>query len=389
MISNTNIAFVTWDSPQTNYLQNLFLPIFNGLKNKYGYNFIIIQFSWANSEVIDLRKQAVENLGFTYYNLQVSLKPNAFIGKFISIFNHRNTINSILKKHQIDILMPRSIMPALVSLFIKNSKIKICYDADGLPILERLESLVYKKNDLSTIIFKSIESKRVKTADRIITRSEFASQYLSSNYQVNKEKFNVVVNGKDSKTYYFDEILRDKYRNKLDCTDKTILFIYIGSLGVKYRLQDMIDFFVRFNKINSNSKFIILSPDSTSVNTNIKGVLKFEAPANEVVGFLNAADIGLGFITETSSMRAAAAIKYSEYALCGLPSLISDVGDVLIHAKSLPYLKHYKSKDFFNDYFDFINQSLKMNRNENVILAQNFFSLNQAIKSYHSALCNI
>ncbi len=384
-----NICFVSWDSPETNYLQNLFLPIFYGLNKKYGYNFTIIQFSWANQEIINQRKIATESLGFNYYNLQVSLSPVAFLGKFSSVFKHIKTVNDILIKHQIQIVMPRSIMPALATFFIKNADIKICYDADGLPILERLESKLYKSTDLSTLIFRYIERKIVTSADKIITRSEFASNYLEKKYNTINSKVSVVVNGKDASKYFFDNQLRKTFRSNLQVDDSTILFVYCGSLGPKYRLEEMVDFFLKFNKIHLNSKFIILTPDSTNIDIKNTNILKFKASALEVIGYLNAADIGLGFITETTSMKAASAIKYSEYALCGLPSLISDVGDVLKHTQKLPFLKHYNADKNFEEYENFILKSISIDRNHFSHISQKFFSLDLAVNTYHKALCNI
>ena len=49
-----NILFITWDSPETRYLERLFLPIFTGLRAR-GYRFHVLQFSWGSEEIAEAR----------------------------------------------------------------------------------------------------------------------------------------------------------------------------------------------------------------------------------------------------------------------------------------------------------------------------------------------
>ena len=49
-----NILFITWDSPETRYLERLFLPIFTGLRAR-GYRFHVLQFSWGSEQIAEAR----------------------------------------------------------------------------------------------------------------------------------------------------------------------------------------------------------------------------------------------------------------------------------------------------------------------------------------------
>ena len=59
--------FVTWDSPETSYLEGLFFPLFAAIR-AHGVTVEVLQFTWGDA--VDRRKEAAAAMGVTEYRLQ-------------------------------------------------------------------------------------------------------------------------------------------------------------------------------------------------------------------------------------------------------------------------------------------------------------------------------
>jgi hypothetical protein len=72
----SNCLFITWDGPQTSYLEGLFLPIFKGL-GEHGHRIHVLQFTWANADVVLRTKEICEAAGIPYQSAPVWRKAGA------------------------------------------------------------------------------------------------------------------------------------------------------------------------------------------------------------------------------------------------------------------------------------------------------------------------
>ena len=66
----SNCLFITWDGPQTSYLEGLFLPIFKELVSR-GYQMHVLQFTWANADVVQRSKITCEAAGIPYRSVPI------------------------------------------------------------------------------------------------------------------------------------------------------------------------------------------------------------------------------------------------------------------------------------------------------------------------------
>lgn len=190
---NNNILFVTWDGQQTSYLESLFLSIFSKLK-KDGYIFHILQFTWADEEKILKQKKACEELGFSYRSVNVWRKPVSLGALFTSLKGLLDVRKAIDDFH-IDIVMPRSTQPALSTLLAlrKYSDVKFVFDADGLPLDERIDFAGQSPTSLVLRFLRDVERQAVIKSDHVITRSQAAIDILQARAGagINNDKFNV------------------------------------------------------------------------------------------------------------------------------------------------------------------------------------------------------
>lgn len=111
-----NILFITWDSDQTNYLENLFLPIFQGIQQQKPWRFHVMQFSWAPPQEIARIRLLAEKASISYLHIPVSRQPTAALGSLWTLAGGIRKIKNYLQNNEINYLMPRSTPPAWMVL---------------------------------------------------------------------------------------------------------------------------------------------------------------------------------------------------------------------------------------------------------------------------------
>src|SRR4051812_2350290 len=99
MERNKKILFIAWDSPLVTYLEGLFIPIFEQLNARYGYEFHIIQFSWASDDRIRHLTEFCRKKNIVYTHFKIILKPIAPIGKYLTLFRGVRFVNRYLKEN--------------------------------------------------------------------------------------------------------------------------------------------------------------------------------------------------------------------------------------------------------------------------------------------------
>ena len=400
-----NLLFITWDGPQTSYMEGLFMPIFQEIAKRGDYKFHVIQFTWADHQKIAHTQAAADKMGITYTAWPVLRKPNVSIGSLLTMFTSSAKIKKYIRENNIHIVMPRSTFPAMmVNQIMGAGKVpfrgfrgKLIFDADGLPIEERIDFAGLKKESFQYKLMKSAETKMLKCADAVITRSQKAIDihidHIGESY---RSKFSVVFNGRDKNVFAYQPNLREEVRQELGLKDE-FLFVYAGSLGPQYCLNEMLEILQAYAE-NHWAKFLILTGNTEFAEQNIPSELKAHVilksvPSEKVSFYLNGGDVAFGLRKPTFSMQGVAPIKLGEYLLCGLPVIaskgIGDTEKILENFEEcylydhsiglLPQIAHLKN---------FVEKVIFTNRNKIAQKAQHYFSLEAAAESYLKAIKN-
>src|SRR5690606_18632229 len=103
------------------------------------YQFHVVQFTWADAQKIAHTKAAAHQMGITYTAWPVLRKPNVSLGSLLTVLSSAGKIKKYIRENNIHIVMPRSTFPAMTVNQIKTKTFKIIFDADGLPIEERID----------------------------------------------------------------------------------------------------------------------------------------------------------------------------------------------------------------------------------------------------------
>lgn len=321
------ILFVTWDGPEVNYLESLFLPIFAALQDK-GVLVDILQFRWGDTEIAAATEAECDKAGVGYRSVTIHRRPSA-IGPFASALLGSREVRRAARDFRSDIVMPRSLMPALTVLAAGGRRLRpVLFDADGLEADERTEFRQLPKSSPIYLVLRAVERRMVREADAVLVRTSAAADVLSQRAHVPPRKFHLFANGRDPDRYEpapADE--RARIRKELGISDTDPVIAYIGSVGGKYRLRQVAKLTRAVRQIRPDAKLLVL----TAAADEARRMLAAEDPQvadsaltrrvrpDEVSSYLSVADIGTSFIKPSFSMRAAAPVKLGEYLLCGVP----------------------------------------------------------------------
>lgn len=398
-----NILFVTWDGPQVSYLEGLFLPIFEVLQSK-GMHFHILQFTWGDAATIEARRQACQDAGCSYEVVNVMRKPVA-LGSLISATHGSKHITRVIKQKNIDVVMPRSTLPALSCLLaLRNRSERLVFDADGLPLDERVDFSGQSSSGLVYRLLRDIEAQAIRRADAVLTRSTKAVDILlaRAGAQTSSDKFHVVTNGRNPNVYTTgSNESRTATRANLGLTDDTPLLVYAGSIGPQYCVDEMLKLFEMVLTKEVTTRLLILTGSPNFVYQALKSrpelinlVIVKSVAAKEVPTYLACADLGLAFRQPTFSMQGVAPIKLGEYLLCGLPVVATKgIGDTHVISDEVGYVVEDMSDTALQqvaDWFiaDVLPARIQM-RAQCRRAGIEHFSLEACAQSYYKALANV
>lgn len=398
-----NILFVTWDGPQVSYLEGLFLPIFKALKSQ-GINFHILQFTWGDTASIEARRIACQNAGCSYKVVKVIRKPVA-LGSLMSATRGGKHITRVIKQKNIDVVMPRSTLPALSCLLaLRNRSERLVFDADGLPLDERVDFSGQSSSGLVYRLLRDIEAQAIRRADAVLTRSTKAVDILlaRAGAQTSSDKFHVVTNGRNPNVYTTgSNESRAATRARLGLTNDTPLLVYAGSIGPQYCVDEMLKLFEMVLTKEANTRLLILTGSPDFVYQMLKSrpeleklVMVKSVVAKEVPTYLACADLGLAFRQPTFSMQGVAPIKLGEYLLCGLPVVATKgIGDTHVISDEVGYLVEDMNDTALQQVADwFVNDVLPQRTQMRMQCRQvglEHFSLDACAQSYYKALATV
>lgn len=389
------ILFITWDGPQTNYMEGLFMPIFNKIQLQSRYRFHILQFTWASDKQTNLVAKAAEEFGIQYSKKTILRKPNAILGSVFTVINGIQIIKKYIKNNAIDIVMPRSTMPALMINRLKNRNFKLIFDADGFPLEERVDFAGMSKNSKQYQFLKAEETLTLNNADGVLTRSKKAiGIHQKTIKNSNSEKFSVVTNGRNIDFFSPQLHLKNEVKTELNIPLDAVVFGYCGSLGAKYGLTQIIAIFEKYHQGQKNSYLVLLTGNTAIAKENMpKSIVEYsrimQVPFLEVPKYLNVFDFSFAIIEPKWSMQGAAAVKVGEYLLMGIPTIaslgIGDTDEILENQKQC-FLFNHDDQNAIENSLNFIINCKSINRDEIRNFAIQYFSVEKSAESYLNAL---
>jgi UDP-N-acetylglucosamine:LPS N-acetylglucosamine transferase len=389
------VVFITWEGSQTNYMEGLFMPILSQVQSQSNYKFHIVQFSWGDAKKVQIIQNSAHELQLIYTHRAIIRKPIAVLGNIITIFRGIQFLKKYIKDNNISIVMPRSTMPAIMVNRIPKNDFKILFDADGLPLEERIDFSGLSRNSKQYQFLKNEENKMLELANAVITRSHDAVKiHLETIKHKSPEKFSVVLNGRNTDFFKPNASERENKRKEFQISSQTKVFVYCGSLGPQYGWNEMITIFRKHHSKNPNALFLILTGNIAFANERIPMDLKEfiivkTVPFTEIPNYLSVADFAFAIREPKLSMRGIAPIKLGEYLLMGIPTIASvGIGDTEQILNRIPncFLFDHQNPFRLEQAVTFIEGLDKTNFDEIRNYALPYFSIEKSANSYCNAL---
>jgi glycosyltransferase involved in cell wall biosynthesis len=330
--------FVTWDGPGLSYLESLFLPIFRGLQ-QHGMSFDVLQFRWGDEERIE-EVRALCNASAIGYRAVRVWRWGGALGPLLSAIFGRFALRKAIRQFGTQVVMPRSVLPALVTLGSKASRSKlILFDSDGLEIDERVEFAGLNNKGLVYRALRDIEAQMVREADAILVRSRRGADILSARAGpcVDRRSFFRVTNGRDEQRFVpGEDEQRRRVREELGIAAHAPLAVYVGSWGARYKVDELASFAAELRRLRPDARLLVLTGSPDEARAELAKIVAdldafaqiFRAEPFDVPRYLAAADIGLAPVQAGFATQGVAPVKIGEYLLCGVPVVASlVVGD--------------------------------------------------------------
>jgi hypothetical protein len=226
-----NVLFVTWDGPQVSYLEGLFAPIFERLVRS-GHTFRVVQFTWADEAQRTTIRRACEVRKIPYTASPVPSRWGV-PGVVLTMVRGAFAIRRDVRDHPTDVLMPRSTLPGLMIRWAGPAALPVVFDADGLPVDERVEFGALKAGGVVHRVLRAAESAVLRTADVVLARTAFGRDEVCrrAGRPPGDDRFRVVVNGRDEAEFRPHGAASDgEVRAALGVAEGPLV-VYTGSLG--------------------------------------------------------------------------------------------------------------------------------------------------------------
>lgn len=390
-MKNTKVLFITWDGAEVTYLENLFGPIFSKLKDTYGYEFHIIQFTSAKPGKIAQREVEFQNKGIDYKGFHVHVNFPMY-GMLKAKFWDIRSVYRYVKTHQIEVLMPRSINAFFIAKgLLKKASLKLVLDADGFPLDERVDFSGLSPQSWRYRFFRDVEFSGYQAASSILCRSQKAKEIISARAGSGFDPRKVIVinNGTFSPSALPASKKADKQR---------LTVIYSGSLGPQYMLAEMVRTFEILLQAYPKALFRILTfkVEETQIYLsqhfpNVSAAMEVKSvPPSQVQEELEIADIALSFRSPSFSMQGVAPIKIAEYLSAGLSIVYTPwTGDVeeLLRGQPFAYRMDFKDGGDQKLFLDWVKQQFESDFSQDIRdFASRQFSLKRTAELYHEAI---
>lgn len=378
------MLYITWDGPQVNYLEGLFLPILNGLQKRYEVS--VVQFTWGDKEKSDAVAARLLASGIRYKRVTIGPRSVVSLGILLTLIRGTFLLQSHLRNA--DVVLFRSTYPCLMMLPWRKGTRRWVFDTDGLPLEEKVEFAGMDAGGFSFRWMKRAESRVIRKSDRVLLRSMKATYALPP-----VSHYRVVGNGRDPSVYCIpDDRTRQAQREQLGVRPEELLLVYSGSLGTQYCLPEMLEMLQRLQE-KRPARLMILTgvPEYLQGMTLPDNVLVKKLDAGSVPRYLGAADAAVAIRKASPSMRAVSPVKLGEYLLCGLPVVasagIGDTEDVLRGQEACLILTDHRSSDL-GSAADWVcgvagKEGIRLSARK---LGLEKFSLGESILSYQAAL---
>lgn len=382
----SRLLFITWDGPQTSYLTGLFLPILTRLRQS-GHSPHVLQFTWGSNEEVAETKRTCQAQGVPYRMVRVR-RIGGGLGPFLTAAAGSLAILRAVRDWKIDVLMPRSLMPALSVLCLGSTRgLRIVFDADGFAADERADFQGLSRRSMTYRVLKWVERRMVTLADSVMVRTTRAAEILQADSRMDVAKFFVVTNGRDPSAYAGERPSRP---------DNSLRLCYAGSIGAQYLPDQMLQLACSIREAVPETTLELLTGDTQNALAALERenladaqwISVRQVAPKAIPAELKSCDLALALREKRYSTQGVAPIKIGEYLMAGLPIIgTSGVGEVEPMIKAGVMFPFDGDNAATTDWVIHKFQPAQVNlAHEARKLGEEFFGIDRSVSGYEAAI---
>lgn len=355
------ILYITYDGILDPVGQSQVVPYLCGLAKK-GALITLLSFEkrngWERNGVIAsyadlLGRHKIEWLALSYHK-RPAIPATCFDilrGLVVGFFLVRN--------RNIKIVHARSHIASLIALFLKQlSRVRFVFDMRGLWADERVDCELWESHGLLYQTAKYFERKFLSNADIVVSLTENAKRELEY-YKLpgsNSLTVEVIPTCVDLERFKPLDTSESPQGRDLGLKNKFVV-VYTGSLGIWYRLREMLEFYAETRKMIPNMHFLVLTPYIEILNREMKAlgltnhdITGISVPYREVCHYLSQAHVGLAFYKPCYAVKGCCPTKIGEYLATGLPVIVNrgvgDSGSFIEEHRIGAVVNHFRKEEY-------------------------------------------
>ncbi len=233
----------------------------------------------------DIYKNEIEHAGCKIYSGNGRFTDNHGNKKdFI------NNLKAFLKKHKYEIIHIHS-----GSIFALFYGAKIAKKSGAKDVI--IHSHCGGFNNLKYRLIKTYTNLFMKKyVDYYFACSNLAAEWKFPKKIINNKEYTLINNGINTKKMYYNPVVRDEYKHKLDIIKKQV-FIHVGRFSIQKNHLFLIDILNEIHKLNNNSVLLLVGTGETLSEVkekvkelNLDKCVKFLGIRTDINELLNASD---------------------------------------------------------------------------------------------------
>ena len=290
--------------------------------------------SFACQDEKSVFKGKLAQEGIRWYSLAYHKKPSVMAKIYDMVAGMLYGV-LILLRERIDIIHGRSEVASIIAIFFKLTfRKKFIYDRRGFMAEDYIEGGMWKNRE--SLVYKiAIFIDRILLLESkwIVVLTYKMKDILIMTFPAVKDKITVIPCCVDLKRFTCKS---DSTAARYSRPDDRIKFLYSGSIGTWYMLEEMLVFFSLAKEVIPGAHFMILTLGDLNVVKNkitqkrlaLDDFTLIGVPPQRIHEYIPLADIALVFIKPVFSKLASSPTKFAEDLACGLPVIINTgIGD--------------------------------------------------------------
>ncbi|MCB0801790.1 MAG: glycosyltransferase [Flavobacteriales bacterium] len=398
--------FISYDGLTDPLGQSQILPYYVGL-SKLGHQITILSCEKVanfekNRDLVQAKCLAANiQWHYTFYKANIPV-----ISPSLNTYRLKKKAQMIFRSANFDLVHCRSIIPANIGYNLcKNSAAKLIFDIRGFWADERVDGKIWSlSNPIYRFLyhhFKRKEKILFAKADAIVTLTENAKEYIKTFFET-KNNFLVVpccvdINHFDPNTIENEKV--KQLKNELNIPENNFVITYVGSLGARYMLREMLEFYKEFKTLKQDSNLLFISKSDTSdihgicqeIDLDSKSIVITSCEYNEIPSYISIGNASIFFIVTSFSGKAVSPTKQAEVMSLGLPivanSGLGDTDSILKSTQCGIVLTDFNKES----YRESAKQLLEFNKPKKEIRAAalELFTSEMGINRYHELYKNL